>query len=140
METNELIEEIVACAKRVRRELTPGFEEKVYKNALFLELRDSGLPVETEVAFKVYYRKYIVGDYRADMIVDRRVIIELKAVSSLATIHEIQLVNYLTATGIDDGLLINFGSDKIEIRHKYRLYKNTPTKAPTDYSSKRLNV
>jgi GxxExxY protein len=57
------------------------------------------------------------------MIVDRRVIIELKAVSALATIHEVQLVNYLTATGIDDGLLINFGSKKLEIRRKFRLYK-----------------
>ena len=123
MEIKELVEQIIECAKQVRSQLTPGFEEKVYKNALYIELVDHGLPVETEVSFKVYYKNHIVGDYRADMIVDRRVIIELKAVSSLSTIHEVQLVNYLTATGIDDGILINFGSDKIEIRHKYRLYK-----------------
>ena len=123
METKELVELVIDCAKIVRSHLTPGFEEKVYKNALYIELVDHGLPVETEVSFKVYYKNHVVGDYRADLIVDRRVIIELKAVSSLATIHEVQLVNYLTATGIDDGLLINFGSDKIEIRHKYRLYK-----------------
>ena len=123
MEIKELVELIIDCAKMVRSHLTPGFEEKVYKNALYIELIDHGLPVETEVSFKVYYKNHVVGDYRADMIVDRRVIVELKAVSSLTTIHEVQLVNYLTATGIDDGLLINFGSDKIEIRHKYRLYK-----------------
>ena len=123
MDTLELINAIVECAKEVRKELTPGFEEKVYKNAMSIALRDKGLPVETEVSFKVYFRNRIVGDYRADMIVDRRIIIELKAISSLATIHDVQLVNYLTATGIDDGLLINFGSDKLEIRHKYRLYK-----------------
>lgn len=123
MEINELVELIIECAKTVRSHLTPGFEEKVYKNALYIELVDYGLSVETEVPFKVYYKNRVVGDYRADMIVDRRVIVELKAVSNLATIHEVQLVNYLTATGIDDGLLINFGSDKIEIRHKYRLYK-----------------
>jgi GxxExxY protein len=123
MEINELVELIIECAKMVRSHLTPGFEEKVYKNALYIELVDYGLSVETEVPFKVYYKNRVVGDYRADMIVDRRVIVELKAVSNLATIHEVQLVNYLTATGIDDGLLINFGSDKIEIRHKYRLYK-----------------
>ena len=122
METNELVVLIIECAKQVRSVLTPGFEEKVYKNALYIELIDRGLPVETEVSFKVYYKNHVVGDYRADMIVDRRVIIELKAVSSLATIHEVQLVNYLTATGIDEGLLINYGSDKIEIRRKYRLY------------------
>ncbi len=123
MDTNELVELIIDCAKTVRSQLTPGFEEKVYRNALYIELTDRGIVVETEIPFKVYYKNHIVGDYRADMIVDRRVIIELKAVSALATIHEVQLVNYLTATGIDDGLLINFGSDKLEIRRKYRLYK-----------------
>ncbi|MBQ6377236.1 MAG: GxxExxY protein [Prevotella sp.] len=123
MEIKELIDLIVECAMIVRSQLTSGFEEKVYKNALYIELIDHGITVETEVPFKVYYKDHIVGDYRADMIADRRVIIELKAVSNLATIHEVQLVNYLTATGIDDGLLINFGSEKIEIRHKYRLYK-----------------
>ena len=125
METNELVELIIECAKQVRSVLTPGFEEKVYKNALYIELVDRGLPVETEVSFQVYYKNHVVGDYRADMIVDRRVIVELKAVSSLATIHEVQLVNYLTATGIDEGLLINYGSDKIEIRRKYRLYRKS---------------
>ena len=123
MDTNELVELIIDCAKTVRSQLTPGFEEKVYRNALYIELTDRGIVVETEIPFKVYYKNHIVGDYRADMIVDRRVIIELKAVSALATIHEVQLVNYLTATGIDDGLLINFGSDKLDIRRKYRLYK-----------------
>ena len=125
METNELVELIIECAKQVRSVLTPGFEEKVYKNALYIELVDRGLPVETEVSFQVYYKNHVVGDYRADMIVDRRVIVELQAVSSLATIHEVQLVNYLTATGIDEGLLINYGSDKIEIRRKYRLYRKS---------------
>ena len=125
METNELVELIIECAKQVRSVLTPGFEEKVYKNALYIELVDRGLPVETEVSFQVYYKNHVVGDYRADMIVDRRVIVELKAVSSLATIHEVQLVNYLTATGIDEGLLINYGSEKIEIRRKYRLYRKS---------------
>ena len=123
METNELIEIIADCAKIVRSHLTPGFEEKVYKNAMFIELRDRGIDIETEVPFKVYYKNHIVGDYRADMIADRRVIIELKAVSALAPIHEVQLVNYLTATGIDDGMLINFGSERIEIRIRNRNYK-----------------
>ena len=124
METKELINKIADCAKRVRGVLTPGFEEKVYKNAMFIEMRDCGISVETEVPFKVYYKDHIVGDYRADMIADRKVIIELKAVNALLPIHEVQLVNYLTATGIDDGLLINFGADRIEIRHRNRLYKS----------------
>ncbi|MBQ1772872.1 MAG: GxxExxY protein [Prevotella sp.] len=123
METKDLIDLIADCAKRVRSKLTPGFEEKVYKNAMFIELRDCGVTVETEVPFKVYYKNHIVGEYRADMIAERKVIIELKAVSALSVIHEVQLVNYLTATGIDDGILINFGSDVIEIKLKSRIYK-----------------
>ena len=118
-----MIDLIADCAKRVRSKLTPGFEEKVYKNAMFIELRDCGVTVETEVPFKVYYKNHIVGEYRADMIAERKVIIELKAVSALSVIHEVQLVNYLTATGIDDGILINFGSDVIEIKLKSRIYK-----------------
>jgi GxxExxY protein len=122
MEAEELCDIIAECAKEVRAHLTPGFEEKVYKNALFIELRNRGLTVEVEVPFKVHYKNHIIGDYRADMIVDRKVIIELKAVNALAPIHSIQIVNYLTATGINDGMLINFGAEKLEIRHKYRVY------------------
>lgn len=127
MERKELIDLIAECAKRVRGQLTPGFEEKVYKNAMLIELHDSGVNVETEVPFKVYYKNHIVGDYRADIIADHRVIIELKAVNALLPIHEVQLVNYLTATGIDDGMLINFGSERIEIRYRSRLYKFKPS-------------
>ena len=127
MERKDLIDLIAECAKRVRGQLTPGFEEKVYKNAMLIELHDSGVNVETEVPFKVYYKNHIVGDYRADIIADHRVIIELKAVNALLPIHEVQLVNYLTATGIDDGMLINFGSERIEIRYRSRLYKFKPS-------------
>ena len=117
-----LIEEIKDCAKEVRSQLTPGFEENVYKNAMFLELKDRGLSVQTEIPLKVMYKGREVGNYRADMIVEDRVIVELKAIAALTTMHEVQLVNYLTATGIDDGLLINFGADRIQIQRKFRLY------------------
>ena len=123
MEAEELCDIIAECAKEVRAHLTPGFEEKVYNNALFIELRDRGLTVEVEVPFKVHYKNHIIGDYRADMIVDRKVIIELKAVNALAPIHSIQIVNYLTATGINDGMLINVGAERLEIRRKYRIYR-----------------
>ena len=123
MEIEELIQLIKNCAKEVRANLTPGFEENVYKNALYIELKEHGLDVKTEVPLKVVYKGREVGSYRADMIVDDKVIIELKAIAALTTIHEVQLVNYLTATGIDDGLLINFGADKIQIQRKYRLYE-----------------
>lgn len=123
MSTEELIETIIECAKRVRSQLTPGFEEKVYKNAMFIELRDCGIDVETEVPFNVYYKEHVVGSYRADIIANRKVIIELKAINAILPMNEVQLVNYLTATGINDGILINFGAEKIEIRHRTRFYK-----------------
>ena len=128
MDIENLIEQIKDCAKEVRAHLTPGFEENVYKNALYLELKDHGLEVKTEIPIKVTYKGREVGNYRADMIIEDRVIVELKAINALNTMHEIQLVNYLTATGIDDGLLINFGSDKIQIQRKYRQYERLELK------------
>lgn len=128
MDIENLIELIKDCAKEVRAHLTPGFEENVYKNALYLELKDHGLEVKTEIPIKVTYKGREVGNYRADMIIEDRVIVELKAINALNTMHEIRLVNYLTATGIDDGLLINFGSDKIQIQRKYRQYERLKLK------------
>ena len=126
MDAIELKNAVANCAKRVRSQLTPGFEEKVYQNAMVIELKDSGLNVETEVPIKVYYKDHVVGDYRADLIVEKKMIVELKAVSAILPIHEVQLVNYLTATGIDSGMLIDFGSDIIEIRYRTRIYKIKP--------------
>ena len=111
------------CAMRIRRQLPQGYVEAVYKNAMVIELRKLNLPFETEKPIKVYYDGLIVGEYKADIVIDDRLILELKAVQNLCTAHEVQLVNYLTATGIDDGVLINFGGEKIDIRHKYRVYK-----------------
>ena len=122
MDAKEICDVIVESAKEVRRTFTPGFEEKVYKNAMYIELTERGLSVDTEVPFQVRYKGHIVGAYKADMIVEKKVIVELKATNALTTINSVQLVNYLHATGIDDGLLINFGSEKLEIRHKDRIY------------------
>ena len=118
-----LIKEILDCAKEVRRELKQGFEEKVYKNAMFLEMKARGLNVVTEKPFEVSYKGQVVGSYRADIIVEGCVIVELKANNSLCTANEVQLVNYLNATGIEDGLLINFGGDRLECKRKYRTYR-----------------
>jgi GxxExxY protein len=73
----------------------------------------------------VHYNNVIVGEFRADIIVEDSVILELKAIQKLSTIHETQLVNYLTATKIEHGLLINFGSEKLEVKRKYRIFRNT---------------
>ena len=125
MDIEELIKQIIQCAYNVRLNLSAGFLESVYQNALFIELKDNGLNVEKEVPINVYYNNIIVGEFRADIIVEKTIVIELKAIQHLTVAHEAQLVNYLTATDIEHGLLINFGSDKVEIKRKYKTYKNT---------------
>lgn len=121
--TDQLITEVIECAKRIRRQLGPGFLEKVYKNAMVVELRKLKLNYEAEKQIQVLYDGVVVGDYRTDLIVEGKLILELKATQDLTIANEVQLVNYLTSTGIDDGLLINFGSDKLQFKRKYRLYR-----------------
>ena len=121
--TDQLITEIIECAKRIRRQLGPGFLEKVYKNAMVVELRKLKLNFETEKLIQVLYDGIVVGEYRTDIIVEGRLILELKATQDLSIANEVQLVNYLTSTQIDDGLLINFGSDKLQFKRKYRIYR-----------------
>ena len=118
-----LISEIIECAKRIRRQLGPGFLEKVYKNAMIVELRKLKLTYEAEKLIQVLYDGIVVGEFRTDIIVEGSLILELKATLDLSIANEVQLVNYLTSTGIDDGLLINFGSDKLQFKRKYRIYR-----------------
>ena len=115
----ELTKTIIRCAYTVHNTLGAGFLEKVYEQALMLELKASGLVVESQVPLSVTYRDHIVGEYYADLIVEGKVICELKAVDVLKKAHEVQLVNYLVATGIDVGVLINFG-DSVTVKRKYR--------------------
>ena len=105
----ELTEQVIGCSFKVHKELGAGFLEKVYQNALAVELRESGIPFNQECPLAVYYRNQLVGEYVPDFIVDEKVIVELKAVSDLSVPHEVQLVNYLKGTGLRVGLLINFG-------------------------------
>lgn len=90
-----------------------------------LELRNCGINAENQVPLKVLYKGVVVGEYRIDILVENCLIVEIKAVSDINSAHEAQLVNYLTATNIDNGLLINFGSEKLEVKRKYRVYKDT---------------
>ena len=121
--TDQLITEIIECAKRIRRQLGPGFLEKVYKNAMVVELRKLKLNFETEKLIQVLYDGIVVGEYRTDIIVEGKLILELKATQDLSIANEVQLLNYLTSTQIDDGLLINFGADKLQFKRKYRIYR-----------------
>ena len=119
---DSLIQEVCNSVYAVSNALKTGFLESVYQNALFVELQSRNIPVRKEVPISVSYRGIEVGYFRADLIVDDCLIVELKVADELCKAHEYQLVNYLTATGINDGLLINFKGPKIEIRRKYRLY------------------
>ncbi|MDP8209069.1 MAG: GxxExxY protein [Candidatus Electryonea clarkiae] len=122
MQINEITEIIIGCAYKVHNLLGSGFLEKVYENALIIELEEAGLRVKQQYPISVYYKEQQVGDYFADLVVENLVIIELKAIEKLAKAHEVQLVHYLTATDIDNGLLINFSSS-VEVKRKYRQYK-----------------
>ncbi|MBM6993894.1 MAG: GxxExxY protein [Prevotella sp.] len=120
---NELIQKVMVMSKNIRRQLGPGYLESVYKNAMVIELRKNDIAFETEMPIQVMYDSVVVGDFKADIVVEKRLIIELKAVQCLSVAHEIQLVNYLTATKVNDGLLINFGSEHLQFKRKYRLYR-----------------
>jgi len=114
---SELSKQIIAAAYKVHKELGCGFVEKVYKNALAIELQETGIKCNLEVPLRVLYHEKTVGDYCADMIVDDKIIVEVKAVSNLATVHEVQLVNYLKATGLRIGLLINF-AESVKVKRR----------------------
>ena len=98
--------------------LGPGFLESVYRNALAIELRARGLFIEREVRFKVCYGDSVVGEYSADMFVDRSVVVEAKSIRALAPRDEMQLVHYLTGARLNVGLLLNFGGDSLQVRRK----------------------
>lgn len=106
----DITESVIGAAYRVHNTLGSGFLEKVYQNSLGVELRSLGIAFEMEKPIKVYYEDELVGNYIADFVVEDKVILEIKAIKELSGIHEVQLVNYLKATGIEVGLLVNFGA------------------------------
>ena len=112
----ELTGQIIGAAIEVHKELGPGFLEKIYENALKIELLARGVAFESQVAVPVRYRGQIVGNYVADLVVEDTVLCELKAVEALVVVHEAQLLNYLKATRFTIGLLLNFGQSKTQIK------------------------
>ena len=122
MKDDDLTQKIIGCAYKVHNALGEGFLEKVYENALRIELEKLGLNIKQQEPINVTYDGQSVGEYFADLWVDGRIVIELKAIKSLTQRHEVQLVNYLTATGIDHGLLLNFGPS-VQVKRKFREYK-----------------
>ena len=123
MEINDVTYAINGAVFEVNRVLGPGFLEKVYENALLVELIGRGLKAKSQVPIRISYKERIVGEYVADMLVEEKVIVELKTVEELNRVHEAQLLNYLKATGIRVGLLVNFRHPKAEIK---RMVLNLP--------------
>ena len=126
MHINDLTHKVIGCAYKVHNVLGPGFLEKVYENSLKLELQKLGIQAQQQVKLPVWYEGHRVGVYFPDLCIEGQLIVEIKAALTLAPQHETKLLHYLTATGIDHGLLINFGSS-VQIRRKFREY--TPINA-----------
>jgi len=115
-ELGDITEKIIGCAFAVGNTLGPGFLEKVYENALAHEIRKAGLKVQQQQSLTVKYDDVVVGDFAADLLVDDRVLVELKAAKGLDDSHTAQCLNYLTATGLRICLLLNFGKPRVEVK------------------------
>lgn len=117
---NDLTGAIIGCAFRVMNTLGAGFLERVYENALVLESSKSGLAVAQQISVSVYYEGVVVGTYVIDLLVEDTVLVELKAVKALDSVHAAQCINYLKATGLPVCLLINFGNPRLDVRRVTR--------------------
>ena len=117
---DSLTKQVIGAAFKVHNQLGFGFLESVYEKSLAIELKKLGIQYECQAPIKVMYDDQVVGDFVCDVLVEKSLILELKSVQQLATAHEVQLVNYLNATGIEIGLLINFGPTRVEVKRKYR--------------------
>ncbi|MEM0519050.1 GxxExxY protein [Aequorivita flava] len=117
----DISDKIIKAFYKVYNSLGYGFLERVYENAMMIELRKMGLNVQKQMPINVFYEKQQVGKYFADLVVEERIIIELKAAENLCEEHEFQLINYLKATEIEIGLLLNFGKKP---QFKRKIYTN----------------
>ena len=123
MEKSVLTEKIIGCAIRVHQSLGPGYLESVYQNALLIELKQAAIEAVKNYRIPVYYEGEQVGDFVADVIVDNSVILELKATQEIHPTHEAQLVNYLQSTGMEIGLILNFGAASLKVKRKHKSYR-----------------
>ena len=122
----ELSERVIAAAIRVHKELGPGFLEIMYEEALAIELSAAGFAFERQKLLPVFYREHLIGQHRLDLVVEGRLILELKAISQLEKIHFAIVRSYLKASGLDDALLLNFASTKLVIKRVGREYRPDP--------------
>jgi len=120
MQYEELTEKIIGCAYRVYNKMGFGFLESVYEKCLLIELKKEGLQAESQKAIIVKYENEIVGHFTINILVEDTIILELKSVKQIIQAHEVQMVNYLVATGKEVGLILNFGEQKVEVKRKIR--------------------
>lgn len=123
MEYEDLTRKIIGCAYHVYNKMGFGFLESVYEKCLLIELRKAGLEALSQHPITVRYDGEVVGEFVADVVVEETIVLELKSVRRVVKAHEIQLVNYLAATGKSVGLILNFGENKVEIKRKVRELK-----------------
>jgi len=121
VEYEKITEKIIGCAFKVFNRMSSGYLESVYECCMLIELKRAGLQTESQKSIQVIYDNEVVGDFIADIFVEDCIIVELKSVRQLLRIHEAQLVNYLVSTGKNVGLLINFGTEKVQIKRKIRI-------------------
>ncbi len=125
-DVSELARKVIGCAYKVHNTLGFGFLESVYEKSLMVELNRKGISASAQEPIQVRYDDVVVGDSIADLLIENRLIIELKSITRLVQAHEVQLVNYLTTTGIEHGLLINFGPEKVEVKRKFKTFRQRP--------------
>ena len=118
----DLTRAIIGCAFQVSNELGAGFLESVYAQAMLVALKEDGITAVSQKPIEVTFRGHTVGTFFADLLVENKVIVELKATKAIAPEHQAQIINYLKATGIEVGLLLNFGNPKLE----YRRFSRSP--------------
>ena len=126
MDYEGLTGKIIGAAYTVYNRMGHGFLESVYEKCLLIELESMGLSCQSQVPIVVRYSGQVVGNFVADIVVNHTVIVELKSVNRLVTSHEVQLVNYLTATGLPVGLLLNFGESGVDVKRKVRVLPPNP--------------
>ena len=117
---NKISEKIIGCAYAVGNALGNGFLEKVYENALALEINEKGLDVKQQFPIKVFYKNVVVGEFIADLVIENRILVELKAVKGIDEIHLAQCLNYLKATNLPLCLLINFSKPRVEVKRVFQ--------------------
>jgi GxxExxY protein len=120
VEDDPLTSKVIGIAIQVHKELGTGFDETVYHRSMEIALADAGLDFVSQSPLTVYFRGHVVGSFKADLIIEGRLLLELKTVESLSVNAEVQTVNYLKASGLEIGLILNFGAAPLQIKRKYR--------------------